>query len=142
RHPSSPRGRRAGAPARRGRGSRRGCEVRRGPASPRPAPSLLAAPPAGGPLAGAACTADRIERGVFHSTKGYAVSLPGGEWQVASAAEADLELRRAAPAGGMLADATCEGRAPGRPAPRLARPPTHGRTRRVHGSTCGTRPWW
>jgi hypothetical protein len=100
--------------------------VRRGLAPRRIAPSMLAVFLAGVLLAGAACTADRIERGVFHSGKGYAVSLPGGDWQVASAAEADLELRRAAPAGGMLADATCEGRAPGRPAPLLVRQLTYG----------------
>jgi hypothetical protein len=77
-------------------------------------------------LAGAACTADRIERGVFHSSKGYAVSLPGGEWQVASGTEADLELRRAAPPAGMLADATCGGRVAERPAPLLVRYLTFG----------------
>jgi hypothetical protein len=77
-------------------------------------------------LAGTACTADRIERGVFHSRKGYAVNLPGREWEVASGTAADLELRRAAPAGGMLADATCEGRAPGRPTPLLVRQLTFG----------------
>lgn len=77
-------------------------------------------------LAGTACSADRIERGVFHSTKGYTVSLPGREWQVASATEADLELRRAAPIAGMLADATCEGRIAGKPAPLLVRHLTFG----------------
>lgn len=77
-------------------------------------------------LAGTACTADRIERGVFHSNKGYAVSLPGREWQVASATAADLELHRAAPTAGMLADATCEGRVPSQPAPLLVRHLTFG----------------
>ena len=78
-------------------------------------------------LAVAGCaTSDRIEGGVFHSSKGYAVSLPGGEWQVAAGAESDLELRRAAPAGGMLADATCGGRVADRPAPLLVRYLTFG----------------
>lgn len=77
-------------------------------------------------LALTACTADRIERGVFHSSKGYAVSLPGGEWQVASGTEADLELRRAVPAAGMLADATCGGRVADRPALLLVRHLTFG----------------
>ncbi len=77
-------------------------------------------------LALTACTADRIERGVFHSSKGYAVSLPGGEWRVASGTEADLELRRAAPAAGMLADATCGGRVADRPALLLVRHLTFG----------------
>ena len=100
--------------------------MRRGLAPRKLAPALLAAL-----LAGTACTADRIERGVFHSSKGYAVSLPGPDWQVASGAEADLELRRAAPAAGMLADATCEGRAPGRPAPLLVRQLTFGLKQRT-----------
>jgi hypothetical protein len=82
-------------------------------------------------LAGTACTADRIERGVFHSSKGYAVSLPGRDWQVASATEADLELRRTAPTAGMLADATCEGRLAGQPAPLLVRHLTFGVKRRT-----------
>ena len=77
-------------------------------------------------LLAAACSADRIERGVYHSTKGYTVSLPGREWQVASGTEADLELRRAAPIAGMLADATCEGRVPSQPAPLLVRHLTFG----------------
>ena len=77
-------------------------------------------------LVGTACTADRIERGVFHSSKGYAVSLPGREWQVASATAADLELHRAAPTAGMLADATCAGRVPSQPAPLLVRHLTFG----------------
>lgn len=59
-------------------------------------------------LAASGCTADRIERGVFHSKKGYEVRLPPGPaWQVASSSRADLELKRTAPPGGMLADATC-----------------------------------
>jgi hypothetical protein len=58
-------------------------------------------------LAASGCTANRIERGVFHSKKGYEVSLPGSAWQVAPSSKADLELKRAAPPGGMLADATC-----------------------------------
>ena len=96
--------------------------MKRARAPRRLTPALL-----GVALAVTACaTADRIEGGVFHSSKGYAVRLPGGEWQVASGAEADLELRRAAPAGGMLADATCEGRALSRPAPLLVRQLTFG----------------
>ncbi|OGK82990.1 MAG: hypothetical protein A2X52_20190 [Candidatus Rokubacteria bacterium GWC2_70_16] len=68
------------------------------------------------------CSADRIERGMFHSRKGYEVKLPAGAWLVAPGGKADLELRRegAAP-GGMLADATCEGRPPRRPLGVLAR---------------------
>lgn len=69
----------------------------------------------------AGCSADRIERGVFHSSKGYRVSLPTQGWVVERRREADLELRRANPPGGMLADATCEGKPPQRSLPLLAR---------------------
>lgn len=62
----------------------------------------------------AGCAGRRIEGGVFHSPKGYRVTLPGGEWTVAEESESDLELRhRAAPAA-MLANAQCGGRAPAR----------------------------
>jgi hypothetical protein len=67
------------------------------------------------------CTADRIERGVFHSAKGYRVTLPRGPWSVEPRGGADLELRRGSPPGGMLADATCEGNPPRRPLPLLTR---------------------
>jgi hypothetical protein len=67
------------------------------------------------------CSADRIERGVFHSSKGYEVSLPPAGWQVEPDGPADLELRRSLPSGGMLADATCGGRVPERPLGVLAR---------------------
>lgn len=69
----------------------------------------------------AGCTADRIERGVFHSSKGYRVTVPGDGWEVEPGGEADLRLRRARPPGGMLADATCKGNPPRRPLPLLAR---------------------
>lgn len=67
------------------------------------------------------CSADRIERGVFHSAKGYRVSLPREGWMVDRQGRADVELRRSAPAGGMLASASCDGRSPRRPLPVLAR---------------------
>jgi hypothetical protein len=78
-----------------------------------------------------ACSAARIENGVFHSPKGYAVKLPGGGWRVAPRGEADLELRRDAPSGGMLADATCEGVERGRRLAVLARHLTFGLARRM-----------
>ena len=78
-----------------------------------------------------ACGAARIEGGVFYSPKGYAVTLPGHGWRVAPRGEADLELRRDAPPGGMLADATCEGGERGRPLAVLARHLTFGLTQRV-----------
>lgn len=64
---------------------------------------------AAGVLAG--CAAGRIESGVYSSSKGYRVALPGAPWTVAEDSRADLELRhRAAPAA-MLANASCDGRA-------------------------------
>jgi hypothetical protein len=74
----------------------------------------------------AACSATRIDDGVLYSPKGYALRLPGGAWRVESGSGADLQLRRGDPPGGMLADATCEGRDPGRPLPVLMRHLTFG----------------
>ena len=81
-------------------------------------------------LAASACSADRIERGVFRSQKGYEVSLPGAAWQVAPASKADLELKRTAPPGGMLADATCDDRVARRPPELLVRHLVFGLTHR------------
>jgi hypothetical protein len=75
--------------------------------------------------------ASRIEGGMLYSPKGYALRLPPSGWRVASDGSADLELRRDAPPGGMLADATCEGRDRGRPLPVLVRHLTFGLTERV-----------
>jgi hypothetical protein len=61
-------------------------------------------------LAGCSSAAGRIENGVFHSTKGYQVKLPGDGWRLQPAGEADLSLERDAPPGGMLTNATCEGK--------------------------------
>jgi hypothetical protein len=77
-------------------------------------------------LAAAGCAATRIEGGVFHSKKGYEVSLPGSAWQVARDSRADIELRRGSPPGGMLADATCGERASERSPERLVRYLTFG----------------
>ncbi len=92
----------------------------------------------------AACSSSRIEGGVFHSAKGYAVSLPGEGWRVERGGLADLELKREAPPGGMLADATCEGGERARRLPVLARHLTFGLTDRVtverEGWTVGGRP--
>ena len=68
-----------------------------------------------------ACTADRIERGVFHSAKGYRVALPTSGWRVEPDGQADLTLRHAEPAAGMLANATCSGKAPTRSLDLLSR---------------------
>jgi hypothetical protein len=72
------------------------------------------------------CSASRIEEGVFRSPKGYSVRLPAGGWQVRPDSAADLELRREAGAGGMLADASCGGREPDRPLAVLSRHLTFG----------------
>jgi hypothetical protein len=78
-----------------------------------------------------ACSANRIESGVLYSPKGYTLRLPASGWSVQSGSAADLELKRDAPPGGMLADATCEGRDRSRPLPVLARHLTFGLTDRV-----------
>lgn len=80
-----------------------------------------AAAAAGLALLVAGCSADRIERGVFHSSKGYRVSLPPNGWAVEPRGDADLELRRLVAPGGILADASCGGKAPRRSLELLAR---------------------
>ena len=68
-----------------------------------------------GVLAAAAlggCAGRRIEGGVFHSPKGYRVTLPGGAWVVDDASDADLALRQRGAPAAMLVNAEC-GRRPG-----------------------------
>src|SRR2546428_3858209 len=60
----------------------------------------------------AGCAGTRIDRGVFHSPKGYRIALPGSEWMVASESRADLELRHRSEPAGMLVNASCENRSP------------------------------
>ena len=43
-------------------------------------------------LAGCA-TGPRIENGIYHSAKGYRVTMPGADWSVAGESKADLQLR-------------------------------------------------
>jgi hypothetical protein len=74
----------------------------------------------------AGCSTSRIEQGVFYSPKGYHVTLPGDGWAVLPGGAAELELQRKNPAGGILADATCDGKTAGRPLPVLARHLTFG----------------
>ena len=54
------------------------------------------------------CAGRRIENGVYHSTKGYRVTLPSSEWVVADESRADLELRHHGGAAAMLANAECD----------------------------------
>ena len=79
----------------------------------------------------AGCSASRIENGVFYSARGYQVSLPRQGWSVKPGGAAELELQRQDPAGGMLADATCDAKATGRPLTVLARHLTFGLKDRV-----------
>ena len=79
----------------------------------------------------AACSASRIENGVFYSPKGYQVNLPRQGWAVKPGGAAELELQRQDPAGGMLADATCDDKTAGRPLTVLTRHLTFGLKDRV-----------
>jgi len=72
-------------------------------------------------LLAAGCAGRRIEHGVFYSTKGYRVRIPGPEWTVVDESRADLELRTRDGRAGMLANATCEAQAARRPADVLQR---------------------
>ena len=55
-----------------------------------------------------ACRASRVDDGTFISTKGYQVRIPREGWQIEPDGRPDLELRRIAPPGGMVVDATCD----------------------------------
>jgi hypothetical protein len=57
-------------------------------------------------LAATACAGARIADGVFHSSKGYRVALPGNGWTVAND-RADLELTHRDGSAGMLVNASC-----------------------------------
>jgi hypothetical protein len=82
-------------------------------------------------VASAGCaTAGRIENGVFHSPKGYRVTLPSVGWKVDPGPRADLALQSEATPGGMLVDATCGGRELSRPLDVLTRHLTFGLTKR------------
>ena len=77
------------------------------------------------------CSASRIENGVFYSPKGYQVSLPRQGWAVKPGGAAEIELQRQDPAGGMLADATCDDKTAARPLGVLTRHLTFGLKDRV-----------
>ncbi len=81
-------------------------------------------------LAGCASATGRIENGVFHSAKGYRVTLPAAGWTVDHGPGADLSLQRDRGAGGMLVDATCAGRERDRSLDVLTRHLTFGLTHR------------
>jgi len=67
-------------------------------------------------IAFTACAGRRIENGVYHSEKGYRLTLPGAEWTVATDSKADLELRHQDGLAAMLANAECDERATSRSA--------------------------
>ena len=79
----------------------------------------------------AGCSTGHIENGVFYSPRGYQVSLPAQGWAVKPGGPAELELQRSDPAGGMLADATCDDKTAGRPLNVLSRHLTFGLKDRV-----------
>ena len=57
------------------------------------------------------CAGRRIENGVYHSEKGYRLTLPSADWSVAADSKADLELRHQDGLAAMLANAECDERA-------------------------------
>ncbi|MGH7305263.1 MAG: hypothetical protein ACRELZ_18415 [Candidatus Rokuibacteriota bacterium] len=67
-------------------------------------------------IALAGCAGRRIENGVYHSPKGYRLTLPGAEWSVATESKADLELRHQDGLAAMLVNAECDDRAKSRSA--------------------------
>jgi hypothetical protein len=67
------------------------------------------------------CAVKRIENGVYHSSKGYRVAIPNGEWTLVDEGPADLVLRHRASAAGMAVNAACDGAAARRPAGALDR---------------------
>jgi hypothetical protein len=81
-------------------------------------------------LAGCAAATGRIENGIYHSAKGYRVTLPASGWKVEHGPQADLSLQGGAGPAGMLVDATCAGRESSRSLDVLARHLTFGLTRR------------
>jgi len=79
----------------------------------------------------AGCSADRVESGMFRSSKGYQVGVPPGGWKVETDGAADLQLKRTAAPGAMLVDASCGGAELDRPLAVLARHLTFGLTDRL-----------
>lgn len=68
----------------------------------------------------AGCGGVRLQDGTYEvPRKGYRVGAPDGWTRIDS--EADLALRRADAAAGLMAHATCEGKPPARPLPVLVR---------------------
>jgi hypothetical protein len=70
----------------------------------------------GAVIAFTGCAGRRIENGVYHSDKGYRLTVPGPDWSVAADSKADLELRHQDGLAAMLANAECDDRAKSRSA--------------------------
>ena len=70
----------------------------------------------GAVIAFTGCAGRRIENGVYHSDKGYRLTLPSADWSVAADSKADLELRHQDGLAAMLANAECDERARSRSA--------------------------
>ena len=67
------------------------------------------------------CVVKRIENGVYHSSKGYRVTIPKAEWTLVDEGPADLTLRHQVSSAGIAVNAVCDGAASRRPAGVLAR---------------------
>lgn len=67
------------------------------------------------------CVVKRMDDGVFHSSKGYRVEIPGAQWAAVDESPADLELRHRALPAAMAASAVCAESTARRPSRALAR---------------------
>ena len=72
-------------------------------------------------LLASGCAVKRIENGVYHSSKGYRVTIPNGEWSPLHESAADLALGHRGAAARMAVNGVCEGPAPRRSPAVLAR---------------------
>jgi len=79
----------------------------------------------------AGCASHRLDPGVFHSPKGYRVTVPGPGWTMISDSPGDLELRDVADRAGILVHAECDARRASRPLAFLERRLLHGLTQRT-----------
>jgi hypothetical protein len=76
------------------------------------------------------CAPVVVPEGELSSPKGYRVRAPSADWRPEGGVRADLSLRRDAPPGGMVVDATCGGPELDRPLPLVLRHLTFGLTDR------------
>lgn len=69
----------------------------------------------------AGCATRLAPDGVYRSSKGYRVTLPGPDWRVVRESHADLELRHGQAPAGMVVNASCEASLADRPVDTLRR---------------------